>query len=46
MRIRKIIISLVLLAIFVVTFVACSGTKNVCPAYSKVNLEKSTTYPG
>jgi hypothetical protein len=45
MRIRKKIISLVLLAIFVLTFVACSGTKNVCPAYSKIAREKPAQYP-
>jgi hypothetical protein len=45
MRIRKKFISLILLAIFVLTFVACSGTKNVCPAYSKVTREIPTQYP-
>jgi len=42
----KKMISFVLLAIFVITFVACSGTKNICPAYSKTDTEISTTYGG
>jgi hypothetical protein len=46
MKLYKNFISLVLLAIFVLTFVACSNTKKVCPAYSRVNQEKSVVLPG
>jgi hypothetical protein len=46
MRTRKKIISFVLLAVFVFTFVACSGTKNVCPAYSINDTESAAVYPG
>jgi len=46
MRTRKKIISFVLLVIFVFTFIACSGTKNVCPAYSKIDAEGSALDQG
>jgi hypothetical protein len=46
MHFKKIFISLILLAIFVITFVACSSTKSVCPAYSRINIEKSAVSPG
>jgi len=46
MKLKKNFISLVLLAIFVFTFVACSNTKNVCPAYSQINQERSAANPG
>jgi hypothetical protein len=41
MSIRKFFISLFLLAILALTFVACSGTKNICPAYTSVEAEMS-----
>jgi|GEM_PF-2982156 hypothetical protein len=34
MTVRKFFISLFFLALIALTFVACSGTKNVCPAYT------------
>jgi hypothetical protein len=46
MRIGKKIFSLVLLAIFVFIFVACSSTKKACPAYSKVIRETSAVHTG
>ena len=46
MNLKKNFISLVLLVIFVFTFVACSSTKSVCPAYSRVNHETSAVHPG
>jgi hypothetical protein len=39
MTVRKFFISLFFLALIAITFVACSGTKNVCPAYSQKTLE-------
>lgn len=39
MTIKKFFISLFLLMIMVLTFVACSGTKSICPAYSDVKTE-------
>jgi len=46
MNLKKNFISLILLAIFVFTFVACSSTKSVCPAYSRINHERSAVNPG
>jgi hypothetical protein len=40
MTIKKFLFSLVLLAIFVLAVVACSGTKSICPAYSDVETEQ------
>jgi len=39
MTIKKFVLSLVLVAIIALTVVACSGTKNICPAYSDVQTE-------
>jgi hypothetical protein len=39
MTVRKFFISLFFLVLIAVTFVACSGTKNVCPAYSQAPTE-------
>jgi hypothetical protein len=39
MTIKKFLLSLVLVAIIALTVVACSGTKNICPAYSNVDTE-------
>ena len=46
MNLKKNFISLILLAIFVFTFVACSSTKNVCPAYSRIDHERSVSPSG
>ena len=46
MNLKKNFISLILLAIIVFTFVACSSTKSVCPAYSRINHERSAVNPG
>jgi len=43
MKVRKFFISLVFLAIIALTFVACSGTKDICPAYSTVETETLDT---
>jgi len=34
MTVRKFFISLLFLALIAFTFVACSGTKSICPAYT------------
>jgi hypothetical protein len=39
MTIKKFIISLVFMAIVALTVVACSGTKNICPAYTDAETE-------
>lgn len=36
MTIRKVFVSLVVLAFLALTVVACSGTKNICPAYTTI----------
>jgi len=41
MPVRKKILALVILVIFVVTFAACSSSKEVCPAYSQSASELS-----
>jgi hypothetical protein len=46
MTIRKFIISLVLVAIIALSFIACSGTKSICPAYSSVEAEMSVNPNG
>ncbi len=46
MNLKKNFISLLLLVIFVITFVACSSTKSVCPAYSHISSGKSAVHPG
>ncbi|MBN1145445.1 MAG: hypothetical protein JXA72_13520 [Bacteroidales bacterium] len=42
MSVKKIFISLVLFAVLALTFVSCSGTKNICPAYS-TSIETTVT---
>jgi hypothetical protein len=42
MSFKKKFISLVLFAILALTFVACSGTKSICPAYS-TSIESTVT---
>jgi hypothetical protein len=42
MTIRKFFVSLFFLALIALTFVACSGTKNVCPAYTQETTETPT----
>lgn len=39
MTVRKFFITLFFLAIIAFTFVACSGTKNICPAYTQKTVE-------
>jgi hypothetical protein len=39
MSFKKIFISLVLFAVLALTFVSCSGTKSICPAYSSVETQ-------
>jgi hypothetical protein len=39
MTIKKILLSFVLVAVIALSMVACSGTKNICPAYSDVKTE-------
>jgi hypothetical protein len=39
MTVKKIFLSLILIAIIAITVVACGGTKNICPAYSDVQTE-------
>jgi hypothetical protein len=39
MTVRKFFITLFFLAIIAFTFVACSGTKNICPAYTLKTVE-------
>jgi hypothetical protein len=39
MTIKKILVSLALIAIIAFSVVACSGTKNIGPAYSDVQTE-------
>jgi hypothetical protein len=46
MRVRNKFFRFLIVAIFVFTFVACSNTKNVCPAYSRVTTEKPVNHPG
>ncbi len=46
MNLKKNFISLILLAVFVFTFVACSSTKKVCPAYSRIGHETPVVHPG
>ena len=46
MTFKKLFISLVLMAIIALTFVACSGTKSICPAYSSVEAEMSVNANG
>jgi hypothetical protein len=46
MKFKKKSISLTLLMIFVLTLVACSGSKKTCPAYSRTTTEKSAVHPG
>jgi len=46
MRVRKKILALVILVIFVVTFAACSSSKEVCPAYSQTTSELPAGNPG
>jgi hypothetical protein len=36
MTIRKVFVSLVVLVFLALTVVACSGTKNICPAYTTI----------
>jgi len=43
MNARKFFISLFFLALFALTFVACSGTKNICPAYTQETVEAPAT---
>lgn len=43
MTVRKIFITLFFLALIAITFAACSGTKNVCPAYSLKTVETPAT---
>jgi len=43
MAVRKIFITLFFLALIAITFVACSGTKNVCPAYTVKTIETPAT---
>jgi hypothetical protein len=43
MNARKFFISLFFLALFALTFVACSGTKNICPAYTQETVETPAT---
>jgi hypothetical protein len=42
MSFKKIFISLVLFALLALTFVSCSGTKSICPAYS-TSIETTVT---
>jgi hypothetical protein len=42
MTIKKFFISLVIAAFLLLTVIACSGTKNVCPAYSNVETTAVT----
>jgi hypothetical protein len=46
MTIRKIFTLLVIVTIMALTIVACSGTKNICPAYSTVDTEMSADHNG
>ncbi len=39
MTIKKFFISLFLLLVLALSFIACSGTKNICPAYTDVQTE-------
>lgn len=39
MKLRRFFISLIFLALMAFAFVACSGTKDICPAYSSVETE-------
>jgi hypothetical protein len=39
MTVRKFFVSLFFLVLIAVTFVACSGTKNICPAYTQETTE-------
>jgi hypothetical protein len=39
MTVRKFFVSLFFLALIAFTFVACSGTKNICPAYTQEIVE-------
>jgi hypothetical protein len=39
MTVRKFFVALFFLALIAFTFVACSGTKNVCPAYTQETTE-------
>ncbi|HEX2393739.1 MAG TPA: hypothetical protein VHI78_00240 [Bacteroidales bacterium] len=41
MTIRRILISLALMLLLAFTVVACSGTKNICPAYSNAGTENT-----
>jgi len=43
MNARKFFISLFFLALIALTFVACSGTKNICPAYTQETVEAPAT---
>jgi hypothetical protein len=45
MTIRRILISLALMLLIVFTVVACSGTKNICPAYSTAGSEAPASTP-
>jgi len=42
MTIRRILISLALVLLIAFTAVACSGTKNICPAYTNAGTEATT----
>jgi hypothetical protein len=39
MTLKKILISLALVAMMAMTFVSCGGTKSICPAYSSVETK-------
>ena len=39
MTVRKFFVALFFLALIAFTFVACSGTKNICPAYTQKTVE-------
>ncbi len=44
MTIKKIFLSVILVAVLALSFISCSGTKNICPAYSDVKTE-TTVHP-
>ncbi len=43
---KKIAAIALLVVFFVMTLVACSGTNNICPAYSKCDTEQTDSQNG
>jgi hypothetical protein len=43
---RKKILSMVLLALIVLTFAACSGSQKLCPAYSSISVNQTEHHAG